>query len=432
MDKVSDRPAVAIVCPDSVLVDAAGSLRVLRCQAAAVRRFGALPLLFVAAPSIRPGGRASAAKRALIETRARELGIPLAGIGSTRRSAAMLPAWIRTALRSVLRRPFGPEADVDLARLAAPPENGVSPRPAAVIANYLPGLPVADALAPRTHQLLVLHDLPAKPSSRRFLEMLANRPALMTLNREDAGRLGALLADARVHSGLPIMPENLRGARQKAATYRNLADVFAACGARSRPSNDAWSRRTELDLLFVGGRHGPNIEGLRAFLTGCFLPDLAPKGVTLAIAGAAGDAVADLVSDQQTIACLGFCDTLDALYASARLVIAPLLSGTGTATKTLEAIEHGKPLLATRSALRGLGIPSALAMSEAFGGVWSERILALLADAEARSRQAEDVLKAVTGPSMEHALAHILPQLAKGQTATPLPPMSLLDEIGTV
>ena len=291
MKSGSVAPVIAIVCPDSVLVDAAGSMHVLRCQIAAVRRFGADPVLYVAAPSVRPGGRISAGKRAAIERGAAELGVSLAAILSTRITPSSLPAWLMTLSRVMTRRGFGPDADVDLAAITAPPTAGTAVQPMAVIANYLPAIPIADALVPPDQQIIILHDMPESDRSRRFLARLAGRPALMALNESDAEWLRARLPGVRVHSGLQIQPGLIGKPARLARAPHTAAAALAACGAAHAAGEHPWSARRDIDLLFVGGAHRPNINGLRRFLSDCFLPRLAPKGITLAVAGKAGDAL---------------------------------------------------------------------------------------------------------------------------------------------
>jgi glycosyltransferase involved in cell wall biosynthesis len=50
---------------------------------------------------------------------------------------------------------------------------------------------------------------------------------------------------------------------------------------------------------------------------------------------------------------LGYVENLDAEYASADVVVAPVVAGGGWQTKISEAMEHGKPVVATRFACRG-------------------------------------------------------------------------------
>ena len=103
----------------------------------------------------------------------------------------------------------------------------------------------------------------------------------------------------------------------------------------------------------------------------------------------------------------------------------PLLDGTGTSSKTLEAIEFGKPLLSTEAGLRGLGMTAEAAMPNDFGDGWAEMIMTLLGEPRRLRALAQEQLKAVTGPSMEASLLHILAHMAKSEAADPLPPAPL-------
>lgn len=49
-----------------------------------------------------------------------------------------------------------------------------------------------------------------------------------------------------------------------------------------------------------------------------------------------------------------FAENLDSLYADARMVICPVLAGTGLKVKVVEALAHGKPLVTTAGGLSGI------------------------------------------------------------------------------
>ena len=52
----------------------------------------------------------------------------------------------------------------------------------------------------------------------------------------------------------------------------------------------------------------------------------------------------------------GFVKDLEALYRRSRVVCAPILSGSGTRVKILEAASYGKPVVSTRLGAEGLGL----------------------------------------------------------------------------
>jgi len=53
---------------------------------------------------------------------------------------------------------------------------------------------------------------------------------------------------------------------------------------------------------------------------------------------------------------VGPVEDLARYYASARCVIAPMVSGSGTSVKTIEALALGKPFVGTSKAFRGMPI----------------------------------------------------------------------------
>jgi glycosyltransferase involved in cell wall biosynthesis len=51
-------------------------------------------------------------------------------------------------------------------------------------------------------------------------------------------------------------------------------------------------------------------------------------------------------------------EVLQALYQMAALIVSPLVSGTGTSVKIIEALGHGKPIIGTQVAFRGYPVES--------------------------------------------------------------------------
>jgi glycosyltransferase involved in cell wall biosynthesis len=102
-------------------------------------------------------------------------------------------------------------------------------------------------------------------------------------------------------------------------------------------------------LLFVGGfRHFPNVEGILWFSQKVFplLRDLGFDGKVRVV----GTGLEQKLSQQLSadgFEILGRQDDLGALYASTRVVIAPLLSGRGKKGKIAEALSFGCPTVTT-------------------------------------------------------------------------------------
>lgn len=109
--------------------------------------------------------------------------------------------------------------------------------------------------------------------------------------------------------------------------------------------------------LFVGSRHDPNIEAVKIiqkiakdFVS--YYPDLYCQFVIVGSCWEPEEKNNFLalgnVSDQE----------LSILYNSASLIISPIVSGTGTSLKTVEAMAYGKAVLGTTVAFRGYPVES--------------------------------------------------------------------------
>jgi glycosyltransferase involved in cell wall biosynthesis len=120
---------------------------------------------------------------------------------------------------------------------------------------------------------------------------------------------------------------------------------------------DYKNRRMQYDLLFVGTSYAPNIEGIFFFLTQIFprIIENVPT-VRLALVGNICNLVNIPNSVKNNIVCLGFVPDLSKIYLSSRIVICPLLSGSGTKVKLQEAIAYGIPIVTTSVGASGLAL----------------------------------------------------------------------------
>ena len=110
------------------------------------------------------------------------------------------------------------------------------------------------------------------------------------------------------------------------------------------------------DLLFVGSNHPPNINGINYFYQKVFLPFLRPKGITLSIAGKVCE---NLNIEDPKVKKMGFYKgNIGEMYSSAKIVIVPILEGSGFSIKTMEAMAFGKPIVTTPKGARGMNIES--------------------------------------------------------------------------
>lgn len=138
---------------------------------------------------------------------------------------------------------------------------------------------------------------------------------------------------------------------QEAAVLRSLVDKpvvtlghLAEARIIERPDN------LRPRVGFVGSGNGLNRQALRQYLAAAG-PDLSEGLYDLVVAGA----VAEDLPDMQGVIRLGQQDRLEEVYASLDLAINPMAQGTGLKIKTIEALQHGLPLVSTACGFEGLG-----------------------------------------------------------------------------
>jgi polysaccharide biosynthesis protein PslH len=108
------------------------------------------------------------------------------------------------------------------------------------------------------------------------------------------------------------------------------------------------------DIVIVSSNNTANVESLVWFLR-----EVAPKapGVAVKIAGNVDAGVKARARAEHAAYrdwFLGRVEDPGAVYAGARLVLLPTISGTGLSIKTVEAMSSGLPIIATPQALRGM------------------------------------------------------------------------------
>jgi glycosyltransferase involved in cell wall biosynthesis len=111
-----------------------------------------------------------------------------------------------------------------------------------------------------------------------------------------------------------------------------------------------------IDLLFVGQWHLPNLAAIKWFLERVW-PLIADRRYQLKIVGPIGLRVQSELPhlhDSFRTCFVGEVADLAPYYRAARCVIAPMVSGSGTSIKTIEALALGKPLVGTSKAFRGM------------------------------------------------------------------------------
>ena len=120
--------------------------------------------------------------------------------------------------------------------------------------------------------------------------------------------------------------------------------------------NAATPATAPIDLLFVADWHLPNLTAIQWFFEKVW-PLIVESGYNLKIVGRIGklaEGQAPQLYETFRSCFVGEVADLAGYYAAARCVIAPMVSGSGTSIKTIEAFALGKPFVGTSKAFRGM------------------------------------------------------------------------------
>ena len=146
-------------------------------------------------------------------------------------------------------------------------------------------------------------------------------------------------------------------------------------------------------LLFVGSNTAPNIHGLRWFLDHVW-PQLHVSRPDLKL-DVAGSVAAAFSSSPAGVSFHGLIDDLAPSYATAGVVISPLLHGSGLKIKLIEALAQGKAVVATGVTLEGVEDSVGDAVARADNAEdFTRAILDLTAHGEVRAALAASALDA--------------------------------------
>lgn len=113
----------------------------------------------------------------------------------------------------------------------------------------------------------------------------------------------------------------------------------------------------EQTILFLGSNYSPNIGAVN-FLIKSIWPHIHNElpHARLIIAGVSIDRLDREIITTANVQFPGFVDDLDQLYERARVVVAPILTGSGTRVKIIEAASYGKPVVSTRLGAEGIDL----------------------------------------------------------------------------
>ncbi|MBV8371263.1 MAG: glycosyltransferase [Candidatus Eremiobacteraeota bacterium] len=183
----------------------------------------------------------------------------------------------------------------------------------------------------------------------------------------------------------------------RAFAPRTPIDLLLATTEGVVPSRRAFAQRRPQALFVAGwmaGPGSPNADGLEWFgaevmpLVTARLPD------ACAIITGANPPPQVLRLRSPAIRFTGFVDDLQELYASARIAIAPLRFGAGVKIKTIEAVQHGVPVVATPTGVEGIVLdePGGVVVTED-AARFADAVVALLGDENAWSNAQRAALR---------------------------------------
>jgi glycosyltransferase involved in cell wall biosynthesis len=170
---------------------------------------------------------------------------------------------------------------------------------------------------------------------------------------------------------LAIQPEDAR-------RFREMTDRSVVTVGHLLPPLRPVAASEGADLLFVGSAWAPNVDGVQWF-SRTVLPQLRRDvpSARLLVAGA----VARHVPRVDGCRKLGVVRDLRRVYAGAAIVINPVREGTGLAVKSIEALAHGRVLVASPAGARGLESARGRGLVVADSPeAWRETLCALLQD----------------------------------------------------
>lgn len=150
-------------------------------------------------------------------------------------------------------------------------------------------------------------------------------------------------------AGLIVL--NLRDAEGMERRFGRKPDAILPITCPEVPLEGAVKSFSRPYCLFVGSDFFPNVEGI-----GWFIIQVAPRiAYDVRVVGSCcKNPVLAGLSLPDNVYLEGFVDDLSAYYRGAAFVVAPIFSGSGMKTKTVEAMSYGKTIVGTGEAFVGI------------------------------------------------------------------------------
>jgi glycosyltransferase involved in cell wall biosynthesis len=270
---------------------------------------------------------------------------------------------------------------------------------------------------------------PALRSYRRFRDMRL---------RQLMSRLAERRARAQERRLLQLFDCVLPRSQIEYARYRSLLNGAPPCRLLGWPPSPGVSTDAvacgvapRFDAGFIAGDYPYNVEAVLDFCS-AILPLIRRQhpDFTLLIAGRVAEPLALLHRAWPGVEFAGYLPDPASFYESVRLVVVPLLSGTGISIKTIEALQHGKPVVSTTVGARGVnrnrddGLLEIADAPEDF----AERVSSLLSKHRGSPRPAVPLSRVERDPNDAFAVSFddLLAEVATAQKSPDRGPTALL------
>jgi glycosyltransferase involved in cell wall biosynthesis len=189
-------------------------------------------------------------------------------------------------------------------------------------------------------------------------DLVSRVDATVVVSTVEHEHLETLVPGAVVHT-LPILREEPRRSAGDEAV-RQVRRTLHRLGPAGRWANSRMpSFRRRRDIVFLGGfAHHPNVDAVHWFV-GEVLPRVRAAGVAdrFVIAGyGVPDSVESLTAEDRGVVVAGHVADLAALFATARMAVAPLRIGAGFKGKIVTSLSLGVPTVATSVGAEGGGL----------------------------------------------------------------------------
>ena len=255
-------------------------------------------------------------------------------------------------------------------------------RPALVLAHRLPSMSLLSGQADLPPTFFDMDDVEHVVAHRRAAQLPAGREKWITLAGIRAIKTMERQAVRRAHRTLVCADDDARLLRSLVGVPPE-AVMTVPNGVAAGPSRDPRKADAAPIFLMVGiYSYEPNAEGAAFFVREVWPLVLATRpDAQLWLVGAAGDTIPMPSPMPVGVKVMGFVDDLDAVYAQARVVVCPILTGGGTRVKLIEAAMRGMPIVSTTIGAEGLALkPESEILLRDEPSALAEACLALVSD----------------------------------------------------